>query len=327
MTSADGSRARLTDVGAVIVTHNRVDAAVACAAAVSREVDRASIIVVVNDPADGDADLDQLRAVAGQVVINDRPAGYGANLNAGAALVSAEACYLLLLNDDALVADGAVGELRRALEEHPDAALAGAQLVDPDGARQPSVHPFPTLASELAGAMLLPAALEGPIARRFVDARQMDIERGDAWPVGAALLVHAGAFREVGGFDERYFLYSEETDLARRLRNRGWGIAFAGRSLVTHVGAQSTGGRHQRLLGLSRWRYARSHWSKPSLVALVVLLPIVYLWNALYVGVRVLLSPSSARDKVHWWYGRWVKRPLPDLHLPQARRPAGVPMP
>ena len=66
-----------------------------------------------------------------------------------------------------------------------------------------------------------------------------------------------------------------------------------------------------------------THWSLPARIALVALLPVVYLWNTVYIAVRVLLSPGSARDKARWWYGRWVKRPLPELHL-RAGRPLGT---
>ena len=324
MTEPAAAPAALSDVGAVIVTHDRAHAALECAGAVSRDVDPTRTVVVVNDPAGAaDRDLAELQQSVGDVVFNNRRAGYGANVNAGVARLPRDVRYLLFLNDDAVVERGAIRELCRMLATRPRAGLVGPRFVDADGTPQPSRHKFPTLASELVGALLLPAPVERRVSRRFVEACDADVTEGNAWPVGAALLVRADAFRDVGGFDERYFLYSEETDLAWRMRSRGWTVCFCDDALVRHAGAQSTEGRHQRLLGVSRWLYVRTHWSLPARIALVALLPVVYLWNTVYIAVRVLLSPGSARDKARWWYGRWVKRPLPELHL-RAGRPLGT---
>jgi N-acetylglucosaminyl-diphospho-decaprenol L-rhamnosyltransferase len=304
----------LLDVDVVIVTHADARSACRCAEALSSDVDRANVLVVVNDPRHvPETDLRELRERVGRVILNDRPAGYGANLNAGVACLVESLDYLLLLNDDAFVEPGAVRALRNVLEARPSAALVGPQLVDEDGVPRPSLHKFPTLASELTAAVMLPARVEHRLTRRFAEPSQHDIESGNAWPVGAALMVRTDAFRAVGGFDERYFLYSEETDLARRLRDVGWTVWSCDDALVRHIGGQATGGRHQRLLGLSRWRYVRAHWNFPTQAALVTLLPAVYLWNAVYVGARALVTPGSVREKALWWHRRWVKRPLPDL--------------
>jgi N-acetylglucosaminyl-diphospho-decaprenol L-rhamnosyltransferase len=312
-------RVVLEDVGVVIVTHDDAGTALLCARAVSAEVDESKVVVVVNNPLRvADGDIAELQKVVGDLVLNDRRVGYGANLNTGVARVGKDLRYLLLLNDDAFVEPGAVRELRRFLESRSSAGMVGPQLVNGDGARQPSRHKFPTLASELFAALMLPAEIERRFARRFTEPSTSDVASGNAWPVGAALLVRADAFRAVGGFDERYFLYSEETDLARRLRDAGWTVWSCDNALVSHVGGHSTAGSQQRLLGLSRWRYIRAHWPVPAQAALVVLLPAVYVWNAAYVGARVLMAPRSIREKTQWWYARWVKRPLPDLHPSRA---------
>ena len=305
----------LQDVGVVIVTHDDARSALLCARAVSADIDGSNVVVVVNDPRQvAQGDIAELKRVVGEVVLNDRRAGYGANLNAGVTRVGEDPRYILLLNDDAFVEPGAVRELRRVLEARPSAGLVGPQLIDGDGARQPSRHKFPTVASELVAAVMLPAAIERRLAQRLAEPSKGDVANGNAWPVGAALLVRADAFRAVGGFDERYFLYSEETDLARRLRDARWTVWSCDEALVRHVGGHSTAGSHERLLGLSRWRYVQAHWTVSAQAALVVLLPAVYLWNAAYVGVRALVAPRSTREKAQWWHRRWVKRPLPDLH-------------
>lgn len=308
------STASARDVGVVIVTHNRADSALACAEAISPEVDPACVVVVVNDPeAAGPDDLARLQERVGRVVLNTRRAGYGANLNEGVRHVDDGVDCLLLLNDDAFAQKGAIHELRSVLDGRPEVGLVGPQFVDDRGRLQPSRHRFPSLGSELIGALLLPAALERLLSRRFADPAAAHVAADDIWLVGAALLVRASAFRAIDGFDERFFLYSEELDLAYRLRQHGWISCFCDGAVVQHVGGQSTRGSFERMLGESRWRYVRAHWSLGARVSLVALLPAVYLWNSFYVAVRVLANPRSFRDKLEWWQSRWGKRPLPGL--------------
>ena len=314
MTTISDPPGPLPDVGAVIVTHNRADTALACVDAASRELDPARIVVVVNDPeAAAQSDIACLQERVGTVVLNERRVGYGANLNEGVRHLAKDVRYLLLLNDDAIVGRGAISALRGVLELRPDVGLVGPQFVDEQGVRQPSHHRFPTLASELAGALMLPAGLDRRLNRRYADPDAAHVAPGDVWPIGAALLARASAFRAIGGFDESFFLYSEELDLAFRLRQHGWMSHFCPGAVVQHTGAQSTNGRFERMLGESRWRYIRAHWGRPARCSLVALLPVIYVWNSVYVVVRIVVSPRSFRDKAGWWQNRWVKRPLPAL--------------
>ncbi len=320
MTAAERPGPALADVGAVVVTHSRPDMALACIDSLAGDVDPAAIVTVVNDPAASDrAELERLQERVGAVVLNSSPAGYGANVNAGFSRLPAGLRYALLLNDDVVAEPGAVGTLRAELEHDVRVALVGPQLVDAAGEPQPSFHRFPSLGSEIADALMLPTAL-GRVAGRFSEPSEADVAGGDVWPVGAALLVRADAFRELGGFDESYFLYSEETDLARRAQLAGWTVRFCREAVVRHLGAQSTGARYQRLLGLSRWRYVQKHWSPLSRLGLVVALPVAYLWNAVYVTALALAAPRSLPDKVRWWRARWTKRSLPELRLASAAR-------
>lgn len=309
-------KAAVADVGTVVVTHSDVVAALRCVEAVACAIDRSMIVTVVNEPSNvAVEDLERLRDAVGTVVLNGRPAGYGANINSGARRLPSDVRYLLLLNDDAVVQEGAISILRRALESTPDVALVGPRFVDAEGRPLPSQHRFPSLASELVEALLLPAVLGEWLGRRYVDPPVGLARIGDICPLGAALLVRAEPFFELGGFDERYFLYSEETDLAVRLKQKGWGSTSCLDAVVQHTGGQSTGGRFDRFAGLSRWRYIRTHWSRPVRCTLVALLPLAYAWNTAYIASRVAIRPQSFDDKMKLWQARWLRRPLPALHL------------
>src|SRR5436305_2410925 len=148
--------------------------------------------------------------------------GLGAGWNAGIARASGE--YVLLLNADAWVVDDAVERLAAFLDTHPQAGLVGPLLRNPDGSLQRSVRGFPTLwrlATEYFFLRKLASRSElfnGFYAGSF----RHDAERQVEWTMGAALLVRREALAEVGGLDEDFFLFSEEVDLAYRLRAAGW---------------------------------------------------------------------------------------------------------
>jgi N-acetylglucosaminyl-diphospho-decaprenol L-rhamnosyltransferase len=314
MSSSPTRSSCLTDVGVVIVTHARLDLALVCRNAVVGDVAAENVVVVVNDPERAaPGDVERLRNAVGALVLNRRPSGYAANVNAGVDLLDPRLPYLLLLNDDATLHEGALRCLRGLLETQLELGLVGPQLVDERGMPQPSRHRFPTLASELVGALLLPAAVTGWAGRLFgADDTSAPVSTG-SWPVGAALLVRRRAFVDVGGFDDDYFLYSEELDFAVRLKKRGWSLGFCSAALVTHVGAQSTHGRHERMLGISRWRYVQKHWTRTARLALVASLPFIQLWNLAYVAGRVAVDPSSFRAKADWWRARSARIPAPRL--------------
>jgi N-acetylglucosaminyl-diphospho-decaprenol L-rhamnosyltransferase len=300
----------LADTGAVIVTHRRADLARVCAELVAAEIDRSLIVVVVNDPANApEPELEWLEANVGLVVRNESPRGYGANANEGARLLRDRCTYYLVLNDDVLPAAGTIRALRAALEDAPTAAVAAPQLIDADGIAQPIAYRFPSLGSELAAALMLPARLKRRLSGRFV----LGYDPGfPVWLVGAILMVRARVFHEVGGFDERFFLYCEETDLAFRMRQRGWSAIPCESVVAVHLGAESTAGRpYRRVMGLSRWKYVQKHWRPLDRVALPPLLALAYVWNSVYVAGRIVVEPWTFRAKLSLWIAHWENRTGP----------------
>jgi N-acetylglucosaminyl-diphospho-decaprenol L-rhamnosyltransferase len=315
---SDARTLRRGSVGCVIVTHSRLDLARRCAQSVLTEVEPQSTVVVVNRRFDShDENLRWLQANVATVAVNDTPRGYGANLNTGRRLIRnalgrREPDYYLLLNDDVILAPGAIANLERCLGSHEDVAIASPCLCTPGGVPLPARARFPSVPGEIAEILILPESIQRRLRDRYSHppVSHPDVS-SHAWPVGAVLLVRSSALSTVGGFDESFFLYSEETDLAYRLRQAGWRFAVSRSAVATHLGAQSTGDSFQRLLGLSRWRYIEKHWSLTRRGELVVALPLAYAWNTAYVALRVVFAPSSLRPKMALWRSRWRKRPLP----------------
>jgi GT2 family glycosyltransferase len=165
--------------------------------------------------------------------------------------------------------------------------------------------------SELAQAAILPAALARRLRAGHATVSTPGPPRRVDWVLGAALLVRRSAFDDVGGFDPGYFLYSEETDLCLRLRERGWGVVSCGDAVVAHLASASTAGAgFSRMLGRSRGRYVRRHFSPAQQLLLAAALGCVYAWNVAYVTTRVLLDPRSAPEKLRLLASHWRTRPL-----------------
>ncbi|MGC3971368.1 MAG: glycosyltransferase family 2 protein [Pirellulales bacterium] len=127
--------------------------------------------------------------------------------------------YVLLLNSDTVVRPGAVQTLVRFLDQHPDAAMVGSRLEDPDGTPQASTFRFPSIRSELAEAARF-GPLDRLLRRHVVFAGVPQEACKIDWVAGASLLVRRKVFDTVGLLDESYFLYYEETDFCL-LRARG----------------------------------------------------------------------------------------------------------
>jgi GT2 family glycosyltransferase len=136
------------------------------------------------------------------------------------------------------VAAGAIATLRQALFEQPRCAIAGPRILDPDGAVQGSARGDPDMFTGLFGrTTLLRRLLPGiSVSKRNV----IDVAVADGaslvvdWLSGACMLARREAMQEVGGFDERYFLYWEDADLCRRLRGRGWHVRYVPDASAVH---------------------------------------------------------------------------------------------
>ncbi|HET6760543.1 MAG TPA: glycosyltransferase family 2 protein, partial [Gemmatimonadaceae bacterium] len=204
-------------VGAVIVHFRTPEETVETARAVAATAPSAEIVVI--DNASGDSIDRRLSADApcARAITEPVNRGYGAACNRGARETSRP--FLLLLNSDAMIRPGAVEALVAALDSDPRVAVVGPRLENPDGTLQPSILRLPTLWRIFCESSGLAYLSGGRAPLRGHSATKEDHSR--ARPVecvkGAAILVRRTAFEEVGGFDERFFLYAEESDLCARL--------------------------------------------------------------------------------------------------------------
>ena len=177
------------------------------------------------------------------IVVEQENRGLAAGWNAGIARTSGR--YVLLLNSDAWLDEGALDALVAFADEHPRAAVVGPRLRNPDGSLQRSVRGFPTLwrlATEYL--YLRKLAPRSRALNAFYGAGFAHDEIREAeFLMGAVWLVRRAAIDEVGPADESFFLFSEEVDWAYRLRQAGWTSVFFPGAGATHVYGASHGGR------------------------------------------------------------------------------------
>lgn len=256
----------------MIVHYKTPEDTVAAARAVAETSRGAEIAVVDNASEDRIAEELASRVPGARLIRESVNRGYGAACNRGARESSRP--YLLFLNSDARVRPGAVARLEAALERDPQAAAAGPRLVDPEGRAQPSIRLLPTPWRIFCESSGLASAAGGrePFAGHTATRQDHGAARSVEALMGAALLVRRRDFDSVGGFDEAFFLYAEETDLMRRWRDLGRRILFVPEAEVEHVGGRSGGDRLFGQLHASLVRYvAKHHGAGPARAAAAAL--------------------------------------------------------
>jgi len=241
-------------VACVVVTHDALPWIERCLQSV------AAIHTVVVDNGSSDDTVAVVRERFPAVrVVEAENRGLAAGWNRGIAETSAD--HVLVLNADAWLVEDALARLLDAAGRHPRAALVGPRLLNTDGSLQRSVRGFPTawrLATEyLYLRKLAPRsrAFNAFYGAGFDHASEREVE----WVMGACMLVRRSAFDEVGPFDERYFLFSEEVDWMRRAADRGWSVVFTPDARCVHVGGASHGGRLFRENVRGNLRYLSLH--------------------------------------------------------------------
>lgn len=215
----------------------------------------AEILMVDNNSCDGSLALVRERFPEVVLMAQGSNLGFAAANNLAAAQASGDS--FLLLNTDAWLRPGALDLLAQYLGDRPEVGLVAPRLRYPNGRRQFSWSPARGVVGEsiqkLRNRFEAMRWAHGPVSR-FVSRLA-----GRWWYTAACVLVRADAWRSVGGFDERYFMYFEDVDLCIRLEAAGWKLAEEPRAVACHVGGVATGKRVDDLYRPSQLRYYRFH--------------------------------------------------------------------
>jgi GT2 family glycosyltransferase len=256
-------RAVAVEVSYCVVSSAKRDLLVRCLDAIAR--DRAGLsfetelLVLDNASPDGSAQAARAHPAAPEVIALDLPRGKAENDSE--LLERARGAYCLLLNEDSELCEGATAELHAALAPRPAVGAAGAKLLRPDGVPQASAWRFPSVATAVAGALFM--------HRRYTVQSRGDGIREVDWAQSAALLVRRAAAEEIGWFDPAFFVYSDEVDFCKRLRDAGWAILYVPQArAVHHEQLATTRVPERRIVEFSRNRdlYLRKHHSAATAV-------------------------------------------------------------
>jgi GT2 family glycosyltransferase len=219
--------------------------------------------VVVSDNGSSDGSRAFVRERYGervQIVENGANLGFAAACNRAFAATSAQ--YVFLLNPDAELRPGALSAILAFMDGHQRCGIAGSRIYNHDGSVQQSVGEFDTW----AGAFLRSSAWgEWPPFRRFANGASLrdwtyDSERRVDLAIGAALALRRSMIEDIGPFDERFFLYHEEVDYAKRAAAAGWETWFVPASEAVHEGEGSAKGQYS--VEARKQRSRRKYWIK-----------------------------------------------------------------
>ncbi len=255
------------------------------------------VLVLDNGSRDGSAQAARAHPAVDQLITLEERRGKAANDSE--LLHRARGRYALLLNEDSELAPGATLALWQALQAHPDAACAGAQLLRPDGTRQACAWRFPTPWTALAGALML----HHWVTMQSRGARTREVD----WCQSSALLVRREAAAHVGYLDPDFFVYSDEVDFARRLRDAGWRSLYVpGARAIHHEQLSTSTVPERRIVEMARNRdlYMRKHHSLAAARAVRWLTAWSYALRAL---ASVVLPGHSPRR--YWWHVSATLRP------------------
>ncbi len=307
-------------ITAVIVSYNTRDMTLECLRTLAEVARPLSLEAWVVDNASTDDSVEAIER-AGlpnvHLVANLENLGFGAANNQ--AMWRARGEFILLLNSDAFLDVGALEILLEYLRSHPQVGSVGPRLRYADGTPQVSCYRFPTP---------LRAWIENlGLARFFAwhpqwedlakwnhgTAREVD------FVIGACLLVRRKVWEEIGGFDEGFFLYSEETDWQRRMHGAGWQIAFTPDATAMHLAGGSGAKdkvRINRHFFASLDYYVRKHHGLLGLISFRLAMTVGSFVRALWWSCRSLSAGQRARAcakaRLHWWLVfRQATRPAP----------------
>ncbi|GAC1478666.1 MAG: hypothetical protein NVS1B12_15220 [Acidimicrobiales bacterium] len=272
--------ASAVDVSVVVVNFRSAQLTVDCVASLRAE---GVADVVVVDNASGDGCRALLEAADPDAVFVAMPAnrGYGAAANVGVARTAGS--VVVVSNPDLLVRPGTVARLTEVFAAHPRVGAVGPRIDRPDGERYPSARSFPNLVDAAGHGFVGLLSARTPWSRRYLRTDAEDAGPVD-WVSGAFVAVRRTAWDEVGGFDERYFMFMEDVDLCWRLHAAGWDVRYEPGARVMHLEGASRAAAPYRMIvahhrSLLRYGWRTATWRER------LVMPIV----ALGLGVRTIL--------------------------------------
>ncbi len=180
--------------------------------------------------------------------------GYGTGVNVAARALKArrdageiDGEFFIVSNPDVVFGEGSIDQMIECAGRRQAAGAVGPLIREADGSAYPSARALPTLSNGIGHALLSSIWKANPWSAAYRDEGDMHSERTAGWLSGSCLLLRWEAFDEVGGFDERYFMYMEDVDLGDRLARAGYDNVFCPSAQITHAKGH-VAGKHPEIL-------------------------------------------------------------------------------
>ncbi|TSC85009.1 MAG: glycosyltransferase [Parcubacteria group bacterium Gr01-1014_13] len=266
----------------ILVNWNTCDLTKQALASIYKETSGIDFEVIVVDNNSADNSVEMIKKEFPQVVliVNPDNRGFGKANNQG--LKIAQGDYLMFLNTDVVVLDSALNKLVNYLDQHADVMLVGPRLLNKDmtfqhACRRMLPNPLNSL-FHLFG--LTKIFKNNKLVNQYKQyAIDPEITGSTQALSGAAMMFRRQVYAEIGGFDERFFMYGEDLDFCKRVLDKGWKIVYVSDAKIIHFGGQSSGKRRVKSLVNfyeAMWLYYKKHFKYNFLIDLIVWLGIKF---------------------------------------------------
>lgn len=302
------------DVSVIIINWNTRDTLRDCLNSVYEQTQGINFEVIVVDNASSDSSAEMVRTEFTKAILveNKENRGFAVANNQGMSI--AKGRYMLLLNSDTIVLDGAIQKTIRFVDQHTEAAVVGCKVLNPDRTMQATCFMFPSLLNLFLSATYLYKVF--PRSRFFGRERMTWWDRQDVREVevvtGCFMLVRKEAIDEVGMMDESFFMYAEETDWCYRFKKAGWRSLFFPNATTIHLGGQSS--KQVKMAMIIQVRRAILQFIKKNhglfyyWMGRVLVLLFFFVRIPFWIAVAVLASRRQiALDTAKaYWRGSWI---------------------
>ena len=271
----------IIDFSVIIVSWNSKKYLERCVKSVQRSTQDLSCEIIVVDNASTDGSADFVRDAFPLVSLIRLPANTGFAHACNVGITHAQGRYICFLNPDTELLNNALKSMVTFLDKRPLAALVGGSLQNEDGSRQPSVRSFPRpfIALGIAFKLHHIPGLRRLFHAYFQDAFNYETSQQVDQVMGAFFIVRNFFLAQVGGFDERFFLWFDEVDLMRHAHELGWQVWYYPRAKAIHWGAQSfskvSSYENQKQFLISMRRYIRKWHGAFAAAPLILVTPVI----------------------------------------------------
>ena len=299
------------DVSVVIVNWNTRALLADCLRSVLGQTSRYAIEVIVVDNGSEDGSQEAVRTEFPSVKLIENRANLGFAKANNVGIRAAKGRYLCLVNSDVRVMEGCIDTLTDFMDSHPSVGLCGPQILWPDMSVQDSCRKFPTLWNNFCSALkvdkLFPGSTFFSGEHMFYFAHDREVEAD--YLAGCFLMIRKAALGQVGLFDEQFFIYAEEMDLAKRLWDAGWEVVLVpeGQAIHHHAGSSSKDpmrfALEQQKAVLQYWR---KHYSPLGVLGFITIRLMQYLIRVLASGMQYPFRPARRSDIVDKARTNWA---------------------